>query len=51
MEDVSEITIRQQRRMSSMADIMDAEETVYWIERRSAAFTEGASRTVGQKEH
>jgi hypothetical protein len=34
-----------------MADIMDAEETVDLIERRSAAVAEWASRTMCQKEH
>ena len=48
VEDVSEISVRQHR-MSSMADIMDAEETVDWIERRSSAVTEWASRTKCQK--
>jgi hypothetical protein len=37
--------------MSSMADIMDAEETEDWIKRRSAVVAEWASRTIGQKEH
>ena len=51
MGDVSKITVRQQR-MSSMTDIMDAEETEDWIERLSAAFAEWASRTsrVGGKQ-
>ena len=50
MGDVSEITVKQQR-MSSMLDIMDADETVDWIERRSAAVAEWAYRTMCQKEH
>ena len=33
-----------------MADIMDADETVDWIERRSAAVAEWSSRTRGMKE-
>ena len=46
MEDVSEITIRQKRRMSSMADIMDAEETVDWIERRCSVVAITNSKTI-----
>ena len=36
--------------MSSMAETMDADETVDWIERRSAAVAEWSSRTMGMKE-
>jgi hypothetical protein len=36
--------------MSSIADIMDAEETVDWFEQRSAAVAEWSSRTLGKKE-
>ena len=36
--------------MSAMADTMDAEDTVDWIEQRSAAVAEWSTRTMGKKE-
>ena len=36
--------------MSSLKDIMDAEETENWIEQRSAAVAEWSTRKIAKKE-
>ena len=38
------------QRMSSLADIMDAEETENWIDKHSTAVAEWSTRKAGKKE-